>query len=106
MDARYANRARQTEQTALPAPHSPKPKSPSTGDPAQSALPAGRTKTTPPILVAHRASQITPLCPIQRNHDQHLPSSEFFSSLLEHFLEKWAPVSRIEHAQFEGIKTR
>jgi hypothetical protein len=83
MDVRYANRARQTGPTALQAPHSPKPRLPSMGGPLRSAPPAGYMKTAPPTLVARRASQITPSCPIQRNHDQALPSSEFFSSLLE-----------------------
>ncbi|MBX9772948.1 MAG: helix-turn-helix domain-containing protein, partial [Xanthobacteraceae bacterium] len=32
---------------------------------------------------------ITPSCPIQRNHDQVLPSSEFFSSLLDQRLARW-----------------
>src|SRR5215217_949207 len=83
--APYANRARQTDPTAPQAPHSPEPRSPSMGGPVRPAPPAGYTKRAPPILVARRASQITPRVPTQRNHDQLLPSREFFSSLLEKF---------------------
>src|SRR5215217_2933153 len=60
--APYANRARQTDPTAPQAPHSPEPRSPSMGGPVRPAPPAGYTKRAPPILVARRASQITPPC--------------------------------------------
>jgi hypothetical protein len=59
-------------------------------------------KTTLPMSAARRAWQITSAVQKRRNHDQLLPSRQFFRSLLEHDPEKWEPVFGKDHAQTKG----